>query len=264
LDRGELTASYSLDGTEWLDALLDLGTEVTSEPSVQRTIMEKSKDQKLVLRMLGDQPSVSRTPDVCSPLVSSYELVPQPAAGVITPVSEAPSPTYSEIVSIENAELKADNAVLRSKLQALGQSNPRPAVARVQAATRGHLTRIGFYDDATTAARLAPAPASVAVRLVPVPSDVDGVRRVSLTMNVVPPCRALRRPQRTDAAAPRRPAELKTNIKLPNGVVISVGVVVGLLALVMMRNPQAARTAAAGAAAMVVALAQRAKQRSAC
>ena len=47
-----------------------------------------------------------------------------------------------------------------------------------------------------------------------------------------------------------------------DGVLLSVSVVVGLLALVLMRNPQGARTAAAGLAATVTALYLRANQRT--
>ena len=44
---------------------------------------------------------------------------------------------------------------------------------------------------------------------------------------------------------------------------MTVSLVVGLLALVMMRNPAGARAAAAGAAATVAALCLRAKERQA-
>ena len=244
---------------DWIDATLDLAAEVAADPGVQRTVMEKSRDQALVMRLMNEQPSRARLADN-SPLASSFELVhPRPASDEVRSVpsslsSPLPSPSLSEIMTAENEALKAENVALKAEL---GAHREVAARVRLQAAVRGLLTRRGYYDDFLTAVRLAPRSASVTVRLVPA---TDGGQHVVKLSPTVRPSLTLRRPRQPKAASarPRAPPQLNHD-----GVVITVSVVVGLLALVVMRNPANARLAAAGAAVTVAALLARANQRMA-
>ena len=266
------TSTLSENGSEWLiptddwiDATLDLAAEVAADPGVQRTVMEKSRDQALVMRLMNEQPSRARLPAATpSPLASSFELVPpRPASDEVRSVpssvsSPLPSPSLSMIMSAENEALKAENAALKAEL---GPHRESAARVRLQAAARGHLTRRGYYDDFFTALRLAPRPASVTVRLVPAAATGGGQRVVKLSL-VARPSLTLRRPRPPKAASARTRATAPPQLN-HDGVVITVSVVVGLLALVMMKNPASARVAAAGAAVTVAALLARANQRMA-
>lgn len=265
--QGLLTSTISADGTEWLDTLdatLDLAASVATDPGVQRTIMEKSRDQALVLRLMREQPSPLTSP---SPLAMSYEHVRDNARReeeVMSVASSSPlpgsSPSLSEILAAENDALRSENATLRAALRS-DQPCPRPAVARVQAAARGRLTRLGFYDDDETAKRLAPTPPSVHVTLSPAVGG--GVR---LTLNVRPavamrPPAVAARARAAPRAARRVPAGGPLNKASRDRMVLTMSVVVGLLALLIARNPLGARAAAAGAAGTVAALYARANQR---
>jgi len=260
--QGFLSSSFSDDGNEWFDVVdstLDLAESVAADETVQKKIMEKSRDQALVLRLLTGQrqPSIAQPP---SPLSASYEELPRaPAADDAQSLSSSiPSPSLSAILSAENESLKAENALLKAELHSRGPPRPvvPPAIARLQACARGRLTRRGFYDDEPTALRLALSPPRVAVRLA-ASATVD--RPVEVCMSVRPRV-ALRQPRSARAASRATCASVAP--KRNDAAVISVSIVVGLLALLISRNPGCARTAASAAAAAVAMIFVRASQRA--
>lgn len=270
---GLLTSTHSADGTEWLDvdafleSTLDLAESVAAEPSVQRTIMEKERSQPLVLRMLSEQPRLAQS----SALSGSFVDVPRMAtvADAASVSSSIPSPSLSAILSVEeeNEALRAENAALKAQLRDKGQ---RPGVARLQALVRGVLTRTGFYDDESTARRLAPTPPRVSVRVgltsPRVPSDAaeGAMPLVSLSL-VVKPGLTIRKNRREGTHMPARAPPKPADYQLPmrsDAIVVTVSLVIGMLALLISRNPSGARAAAAGAAATVAMLAARAQRRA--
>lgn len=123
---------------------------------------------------------------------------------------------------------------------ARAKPNARPAVARVQALARGVLTRDGFYGLKRWAAN------PVDVQLNP-SLDVKGQPVVHVAITP----RTLDEPLRK----PLRKPKTQRQKELPRqAVIVTAAIVVGVLALVLMRNPAAARAASAGAATTIYAL----------
>ena len=266
--RGELEVATSPDGSEWIldvNDLLDFSEAVAKEPQVQKTIMEKAKVKDNALRLLrGSTPS---------PLSQSFEYVQKPQeAEPLSRSDRSPSltslsPSMSEILKTEKQvdesweDLKAENAALKAQLASLqGRPTtptttpcPRPGVARLQAAARGLLTRRGYYDDLMTAIRLAPVPPTVAVKCVPVFEEEGGALSVKLNLDVIPGRAGLRNIKTRPTTEKVRPPP-QAHAKVPDGLLVSVSVVIGLLALLISRNPAAARVAATGAAGVIFGL----------
>jgi len=180
-----------------------------------------------------------------------------------------PTPSLSDLLVAENEALRNEVQALRRVLFLRLEADPptakivRPGVSRLQAAARGHLARRGFYTAAASAARTA----VVVVTMMVEPSDATGneiaaAPRVRVRL-------AARRPLIGSPAAKRSPSAARQGTapasSLEGGrdaLVISVSVLVGLLALAMLRNPAGVRTAAVSAASVVTALYVRAQQRA--
>lgn len=239
-----LFSTTSADGTEWLDtidpveAILNFAEEVGAEPAVQRTIMEKSRDQALVLRLMQGQPSLASQPSRSHPsLASSFQSVAAPDEECVEVSESMPSVTSSVMAE---AASDFDHELVRAHLL--------PRVVRIQAAARDLLTRRGFYE-ARAGRRAAKQPA---VRCSIEPADGKGIyaHRVNLALVI--------NGLDDQEGVPRR-----TDVPFPTSAVLGVSLVVGLLALLIMRNPVQAKSAAAGAAATVAALCRRAAERQA-
>ena len=205
-------------------------------------------------------------PDAVS-LAESELCVVEPPADAAASLSSSFSTSLSDVLAAENESLKRENAALKQRLQcgddsSLKPGNPRPGVARVQAAARGHLARLGFYDP--RGVLLPPPPPSVKAALEIVTfrdpeGEVASLPTIRVRLSVCPsepaPKQRARASTSASASSPQRALA-------KDALVVGLSVIMGLLALAIMRNPRAARAAAAGAAATVAALVSRSKQRS--
>ena len=280
--QGLLVSKVSDDGHEWLDCpsassaswteleqLVDLATSVASEPSVQQVILEKSRRQQTIRdslsRMLPAPPQPDHSGRSSFELVGSSECTSGSAPSELHASELTSSPTLSELVCAEemqstreatallaeNRALREENASLKGRL-GISDASTRPPIPRLQALTRGVLARNGFYF-----------PPHVACRISACESESHGAaataapRLVRLSFSVEGGCSPEPKPDSMARGGhPRMHAEGSTNMP-DQRLVIACAIVVGMLALALVKNPTGARTLAAGAATTVAALLSR-------
>lgn len=247
----------SPDGTPWTlpvdevlaDALAVTTELATTRPDAFRAITEAANRQIDRRQMLGHPLSHAS-------LTSSYDVVdgvdgPSRRASLASTASPLPvSPTESDLFSVEREELilalRSENDLLRRENESL----------------RG-------VDAATSA--VTPPPRVVFARIEPVPSSTDGAStppRVTVRLLSAAFRDALLQPPSGDVAhgaqaknkETDRPAgRARPHDDAANAVIVGVTVIITALAIVLMRNPNAARMAAATAAMSVAALIGRQK-----
>lgn len=282
LDVGhEYDTKMLIRENDLLDGLLDLGADVVQDPVVAARVAQVAEQRvqerpsaPLTLLLLEAQHRPARPSPYASlteadltagGLGSSLEYVRPPAEGVESIASSSPlggSVTASEIAAAEltslremNCNLARENDELRVQNRQLsrerdGETSPPPPAAAA------HGT---FAYDKRVLLPVTP-PAVRAKLLVVAPSSGDAeagaAPTVRLELRIGSPSAATSTPRR-GARENGAPALAKKS-----ALVVSVGVIVGLLALVLSNNPRGARTAAKAAAATVVALFERYQQRA--
>jgi len=285
--EGVVVISKAEDGTEWLDtaapalppaqsdlaSLIDLATEVAQDEAVQKVILAKARAQTAfhdsVRRLMGgpsDQPlgesielvsAPEPTPEPSEPTKSDedlfHSLVSDPSL-VSWPAT--PSRSSADSLHAEMEELKRENARLRAQLSSSQGAEPTDAVATADTPELSEVLPVPQFTvemakasaapaarvvSSTRGAPLAAGPPTVRVRL---DADDDGLAR--LRVCVLEP--HTKKPPRARHAS--RGAKGVT----PHKLVVTAAIVVGLLAVVVSRNPAGAKVAAAAAAAVVASL----------
>merc|ERR1719231_976656 len=155
-----------------------------------------------------------------------------------------------DILAAENEALRLENDELRTENRALG--------GRLQAAARARMRRTHWYERSSVvrALRRPPPPPSVRAQLQP---SADG--RVTVQLRVVPSVAAMvpvpepaGDAENATAAKGKARPKAAVDFEVPPAVLVSISIVVGVLAVLMTRNPRAASKVAAAAAATVRAL----------
>jgi len=260
----DTVVTMSQDGTAWLDIapgsfdfdldeFLDLAANVAAEPSVQRVIVEKAEAQRSkaeAQRLPFVQPTEGSLRD--SRLTESVELVPEPKSPPHSEGSDSvwyhslvenPSLVASSIESSDGAEelksqvesLRSENATLKAALQttslkaALLADRPREAV-------------VAPVVDPVVEPKAAPSVVATLMQL------ADGKVKVDLAL--------------AGAPAKERGEQARPSCTGPQqALLVAVAVVVGVLAVVIARNPKTAKMAAQSAVATVATLFTRAAAR---
>ena len=268
VQSGEFISVSSSDGTQWLDVakeLLEMGTEMASREDMQQIIMEtaeRKRNHALTLRLLEAQQVDRRPPLPLSEsgpaqieLVSSAggestaELVASPADEVVSFTGSTPS--INDVLAAENEALRLENVALRQENVALG-GRAHAAAVTLQKAARTRLTRTLWYKRSSVVralrkSSLAPTAPNAQVRVY-LQVAGPGAVRVSLKMHASSDGKQADGKQAKKKASSPRP---ETSYE---ALLVAISIVVGVLAVVMTRNPKAAAKAAAGAAATVKAL----------
>ena len=267
VQSGEFISVSSSDGTQWLDVakeLLEMGTEMASREDMQQIIMEtaeRKRNHALTLRLLEAQQVDRRPPLPLSEsgpaqieLVSSAggestaELVASPADEVVSFTGSTPSIT--DVLAAENEALRLENVALRQENVALG-GRAHAAAVTLQKAVRTRLTRTLWYKRSSVVralrkSSLAPSAPNAQVR-VHLQVAGPGAVRVSLKLHASDGKQADGKQAKKKASSPQPETSYEA-------LLVAISIVVGVLAVVMTRNPKAAAKAAAGAAATVKAL----------
>jgi len=233
-----IVSTHSEDGSEWLDVgnahpssvqhahasewdldqdlerLLELASSVAAEPVVQLAVADKVNTFAWATESLELKS------------VSSEEADEER-------LSTSSSYDYVGDLLKQNELLRAENASLKS---IFAKTNGRPAIARLQALARGMITRRRLAAGHVPGA----APRVVTLRFFLNVSHEGARVGTSITAKV---------------PTQRKPKKTQAEKELPRKVVIvTAAIIVGVLALVVARNPIAAQAAAKRAAATLFKL----------
>ena len=247
--------------------LLDIGAAMAQNPAVQLAALDavRGRNPELTLQKMAISASAASAaahePRATSLGFSQAELVQVDAESVASSFPESLSASVSDIA---RAEVAAEDATNRSFLF--------PHAAKLQAAARGKLARRLLAHRRQAASILhpadgvllsdLPAKAQVAIALTPVVRGDDGTVEVVLKL-------AIRMTHQLPPAPPGAPAETRwtkgaTKPEVGMETISTIALIVGLLAVVVTRNPAAAPLAAASAATVITALCAKAHMRTSC
>lgn len=240
--------------------LLQIGTEMAAQPQVQQAFLTSARRNgaEMTLRLMHEQSSIrSGTP---APVTTHG------------PPSEPLGHSFLEVNADDDVQSLASSLSLTTSTidQAEAETNRaflHPHAAKLQAAARGKLAR----RSVATARLQTPHPGVLLDHLQSVPyvklclgptQGRDGDISVALRLGVIS---VKQMPPTHDADAAGLPPKEATSPRpkppVPMEVASTVAIVVGLLAVVISRNPVAARAAAASAAAVIMAICSRAAAR---
>ncbi len=252
-------------GNDWVDVghpidvtqLLQIATEMASDERVQQVALTAARrnNAEMTLRLMHEQTSMRA--GAFGP-VTTHGPQSEPSLGH----SFLEVPSSDDVQSLASSGSLTPSAIEQAEAE-MNRSFLDPHATMLQAAARGHLAR-----RAVAAARLRTPRAGVLldhlpcvprakISLVPTQSH-DGTVSIALRLDIISIKHVPSTPK-DDAASDEPDAEpARQRPALPVEVASAVAVVVGLLAVVISRNPVAARATAPIAAAVIAALCARA------
>ena len=265
-------------GNDWVDVnpealslsqedLLDIGALMAQDPAVQRAALRATRKQnaELTLRLMAEQHASLSHSSVSS------------AAPVSVQESQASSLGFSQAEMVQAEEERGVESLASSLPESLCASVSDIVAAedatnrlflfrhavKVQAAARGYCARRLHARRREAAALMRPVDgvllsdlpttAQVAIALTPSVRGEDGTVKVVLTL-ALQTTHQLPRPLPATATEKPPPEWPEEKPEVGMETISTIALIVGLLAVVVTRNPSAAPLAAASAATVITAL----------